>query len=452
MNIKQFYDKPLAQASYAVWNNGQMILVDPSRDPKPYYDLAASTGSKIMYVLETHPHADFVSSHLQIHRETGAQILVNDLVGVSYPYQSFNHGDTIQIGGNATIKALHTPGHSPDSNTYLLMDEHGQEVALFTGDFLFIGDVGRPDLREGAGKIHAKRQELARQMHQSIQNILPQIDGKAVVYPAHGAGSLCGKNLSDELSDTLANQRITNWALQDMSEEEFVESLLADQPFIPKYFPFDVEINRNGAESLAASIAGIPSLQADAILDEDADIVDTRPEADFKAGHLKGAINIQAAENDKYETWLGSLVDPGKAFYIVVPNDEDKANILERTAKIGYETAVKGVIVGKQFPVKDITRANVKGNPDESGEYYIVDIRQKGEHATNNIFETSVNIPLAELKDRASEIKTGKPVLIHCAGGYRSAVGASLLQSVRPDLKIVDLSTDINNFKQALQH
>jgi glyoxylase-like metal-dependent hydrolase (beta-lactamase superfamily II) len=205
MEIKQFYDETLAHASYAIYSEGEIALVDPARDPQPYMEYASEKGGKICAVIETHPHADFVSSHLEISKRTGAEIFVSELVGADYPHVPFDNGDELKLG-KGKLKALNTPGHSPDSISILAIDENGKEMAVFTGDTLFIGDVGRPDLRENAGNLKAKREELARDMYRSTRNILMQLEKDVVVYPAHGAGSLCGKSLSKELYSTIGNQ------------------------------------------------------------------------------------------------------------------------------------------------------------------------------------------------------------------------------------------------------
>lgn len=450
MEIKRFYDSALAHASYAIVSDGKIALVDPSRDPQPYYDFAAEKNAAIVAVLETHPHADFVSSHLQIHKDTGADIRINELMGVSYPHIPFNDGDTMSLGP-VTIKALHTPGHSPDSNSYLLLNERGEQAALFTGDFLFIGDVGRPDLRENAGNIQEAREDLARKMYLSIKNVLPEIANTVEVYPAHGAGTLCGKNLSDKPMDTLGNQRKTNWALQPMPEEEFVKTLLADQPFIPKYFTYDVELNRKGAEALDSSIARVPGIASGDEVQRGVLIVDTRNEADFKRGHLSHSINIQCGATDKFETWLGSIVNPGEGFYLVAATEEKKNEAVRRAAKIGYESQIKGALVSGTYGTSDIKALDIDTFAGNKDNYYIVDVRQLNEHEDDKVFAESLHIPLAQLRERAAEIQTSKPVVIHCAGGYRSAVGASVLSAMRPDLTVYDLGNAVHQFKGSVK-
>ena len=251
MEIKQFEYKPLAHYSYAIVSNGEMAVIDPERNPMQYYAFAQEHEAKIVAVIETHPHADFVSSHLQIHQETGAVIYHSKMLGADYEYHPFDEGDSIKLG-DITISALNTPGHSPDSITVIA--EQAGKMALFTGDTLFIGDVGRPDLREKAGNMTAKRQELAEMMYDTIQNKFKDLPDGALVYPAHGAGSLCGKNLSSDNSSTLGNERMGNWAFKPQSKEAFVGTLLDSQPFIPSYFGFDVDTNRRGPENLRTSV------------------------------------------------------------------------------------------------------------------------------------------------------------------------------------------------------
>lgn len=446
MEIKRFYDSALAHASYAIVSEGKMALVDPSRDPRPYYDFAAEREATIVAVLETHPHADFVSGHLQIHKDTGADIRINELAGVSYPHTPFNNDDTLTLG-SVVIKALHTPGHSPDSNSYLLLDKRGKQTTLFTGDFLFIGDVGRPDLRESAGNIQEAREDLARKMYASINGVLPGIADAVEIYPAHGAGTLCGKNLSDKPVDTLGNQRKTNWALQPMPEEEFVKTLLAGQPFIPKYFTYDVEMNRRGADALEDSVNRVPVVSGENEMMSSVVIVDTRDESEFKKGHILHSINIQCGPSDKFETWLGSMVDPGEKFYVVAATEEKKNMAVRRAAKIGYEPHIKATLVSDAYGSSDIKALDIDTFAGNKDNYYVVDVRQRNERENDKIFADSLHIPLAELRERAGEIQTSKPVVIHCAGGYRSAVGASVLSAMRPDLTVYDLGVAVHRFK-----
>ncbi|MDH3709547.1 MAG: MBL fold metallo-hydrolase, partial [Cyclobacteriaceae bacterium] len=232
MKIEQFYDKALAHGSYAILSEGQVALVDPGRDPQPYQEYAEAHNASITAIFETHPHADFASSHLEFYQKHGATIYINSKVGVSYPHQVMDDGDEVQIG-KITIKALFTPGHSPDHNTYLLIDEQGKYHSVYTGDSLFVGDVGRPDLREGAGNIQMEREKLARMMYKTLKEVFEPLDDDVLVYPAHGAGSLCGKHMSEDTYSTIGREKKENWAFQVDDEQVFVNTLLEDQPFIP---------------------------------------------------------------------------------------------------------------------------------------------------------------------------------------------------------------------------
>ncbi|MBA4745687.1 MAG: MBL fold metallo-hydrolase [Muricauda sp.] len=443
MEIKQFEYKPLAHYSYAIVDNGEMAVIDPERDPMQYYVLAQEHGAKIVAVIETHPHADFVSSHLQIHQETGAPIYHSKDLGAYYEYEPFDEGQSIMVG-DIKVSALNTPGHSPDSIT--VVAEKDGKTALFTGDTLFIGDVGRPDLREKAGNMTAKRQELAEMMYDTVQNKFKDLPDGALVYPAHGAGSLCGKNLSSDNSSTLGNERMGNWAFKPQSKEEFVNTLLDSQPFIPSYFGFDVDTNRQGPENLRTSIAKVP-LRLNT--GTDGLIVDVRDETEFKKGHLPGSINIMAvSENDKFETWLGAIVNPEEPFSLVIDKPGDMESILERVAKIGYEKQVKlvltldetGLLQSDEF---DLT--HFKNNPDE---YTIVDIRNQSETKEGKYFENAIHIPLNELRNSKNHIPTDRPIVVHCEGGYRSAVGSSIIGNMHAKANVFDLSENINNFKK----
>ncbi|MEO2064195.1 MAG: rhodanese-like domain-containing protein [Christiangramia sp.] len=445
MTIKQFKDAPLAHYSYAIVSDGKMALVDPSRNPMQYYQYAEEQNAEIVAVFETHPHADFVSSHMQIHEETGATIYVSKLVGADYPHQSFDEGDEVKIG-KASFSARNTPGHSPDSIT--VVAKEGEDTALFTGDTLFIGNVGRPDLREKAGNMKAKRVELAKDMYHTIKNKFTDLPDDAVVYPAHGAGSLCGKNMSDASSSTLGNERMGNWAFKEQTEEEFVEEILKDQPFIPSYFGFNVDINKTGPENVQRT-KWANKLQLDVTsVEEGVLVVDVRDADDFKSGHLANSINIMArSESDKYETWLGAIVQPEEPFYLVLDSVDQLEELLERTAKIGYEKQIKAVVTLSQSVSKTMEKLDVEEFKNHQDEYTIVDIRNNSEVEEGKIFESAIAIPLNELRDRKDELPKDKPLVVHCAGGYRSAAGSSILDKEFKDAKIFDLSDAIKDFQ-----
>jgi len=442
MNIKQFEYKPLSHYSYAIISDGEMAVIDPERNPQQYYAFAKANHAKIVAVIETHPHADFVSSHLEIHKETGATIYNSEKLGADYPHQSFDDGDTIKLG-NSTLMAINTPGHSPDSIT--IVASEGKETILFTGDTLFIGDVGRPDLREKAGNMKAKRSALAEMMYDTIITKFKDLPDDAVVYPAHGAGSLCGKSLSDAASSTLGNERMGNWAFKKQSKQEFMSTILDGQPFIPHYFGFDVDTNKTGADNLEPAISKIPFAEnatAEGL------IVDMRDEASFKKGHLKGSINIQAVSvTSKFETWLGSIIKPKEAFTLVLDDKENKSNLLHRIAKIGYEKQLKQVItISEENLVKteQLDLADFKKHPDK---YTIVDIRNNSEVEAGKFFESAISHPLNELRATAKDIPTHKPIVVHCAGGYRSAAGSSILDRKLKGVTIYDLSDAVKQFQ-----
>ncbi len=447
MIIKQFEDKPLAHYSYAILSDGQIALVDPSRDPRPYYRFAEEHNAKITAVFETHPHADFVSSHLQIHQETGATIYASKLVGASYPHQTFDEGDLLKLG-DTELRALNTPGHSPDSISIIAKGPEGTH-AMFSGDTLFIGDVGRPDLREKAGNLTAKREELARMMYHTVQEKFNGLPDDTLIYPAHGAGSLCGKNLSSDASSTLGNERMGNWAFNVKSESEFISEILSDQPFIPSYFGFDVDLNKEGPSRFETGIAAIPLRWKPDVLENGIAVVDTRGEDAFKSGHYPGSINLMARDqDDKIETWLGSIIQPEEPFYLVIGSVEDREEILSRVAKIGYEAQVRAVVVpGADLPVTSDTfdLNTFRKHPDA---FTIVDIRNPGEFKQGAFFEHALNIPLNELRDSIGKIPMDKPIVVHCAGGYRSAAGSSILQEAIDGQPVYDLSEAVEEFKE----
>ncbi len=446
MQIKQFEDKNLSHYSYAIVSDCEkkIILVDPARNTEEYFQFAEQADAKIVGVIETHPHADFVSSHLELHQSTGATIYVSKDVHANYPHQAFDNGQTIEIG-KIKLSAINTPGHSPDSIS-ILLEHDGKQKAVFTGDTLFIGDCGRPDLREGAGKIQTTRLELARLMYHSLREKLMVLNDDVMVYPAHGAGTLCGKNLSKESNSTIAKEKETNWSLQDATEEEFIENLLADQPFVPGYFAFDVDLNREGAIPLKEAVANINIEEDDAkkTLDTALWVVDTRKEDDFKKGHLPHSVNLM--EKGKFETWLGSIIQPNEKFYLAGDSKEDLTEMIQRAASIGYETAIKGAFVLDGGPVKE-AEIDVNQFKKHTDEYTIVDVRNASEVKEGKIFHNSISIPLAEVRNRVDEIPTVKPVVVHCAGGYRSAAASSIIHSkLNGTVSVLDLGEAVNDF------
>lgn len=450
MQIKQWEDKNLAQFSYGILSDCEkkIILIDPSRNPQPYLDWAKENAATVVGIIETHPHADFVSSHLELHKTLGATIYTHSLVGASYPHQTFDEGATIEFG-KIRLTSLHTPGHSPDSISVLL-EHNEQQKAVFTGDTLFIGDCGRPDLREGAGNMKALRADLARHMYHSLREKLMKLNDDVLVYPAHGAGTLCGKSLSKDTSSTIGQEKQTNWSLQEATEDEFVKNLLADQPFIPVYFPYNVELNRKGARAFEESIRSIkfgePIItEADrSRLAEEIIVVDTRPAEEFNSKHLRNSVNLM--EGEKFETWLGSIIKPEEPFYLAGKDVSQLKRLAERAASIGYEGQIVEAFVlesgDKSQPLLDLSAFR-----SHLGQYTIIDVRNPSEVKNGKPFINSLSLPLPELRDRLTEIPTTKPIVVHCAGGYRSAAASSIIDSaLGKKVKVFDLSEAVKEF------
>lgn len=444
MKIKQFEDKYLAHYSYAIVSETEhkMILIDPSRNPQPYYDYAREQQAEIVGVIETHPHADFVSGHLEIHETIGAAIYVSKLVAATYAHVPFDTGDVIGLG-ELSLSAINTPGHSPDSISVVLKVD-GKDVALFSGDTLFIGDCGRPDLRESGGEANTERMVLAKQMYASLREKLMPLADEVILYPAHGAGTLCGKALSEANQSTMGAEKITNWSLQEMTEEAFVAELTANQPFIPKYFAYNVQLNKKGAPAFLPSVDAIYLEQGLAKEEAGAWIVDARPAGDFKAAHQQHSINLM--NGNKFETWLGSIISPGEGFYLKAADEPTLKSLIARTAAIGYETQVKGAYFDSkgECRMEEFNADELRTNPEN---YTIVDVRNESEVSEQPIFENSIAIPLGELRERVAEIPTGKPIAVHCAGGYRSAAASSLLSAVFDEkIAVFDIGEAIKDF------
>ncbi len=449
MQIKQFEDKNLSHYSYAILSDCEkkIILIDPSRNPQQYLDYAKENDAEITSVIETHPHADFVSSHLELYNTAGATIYASKLVHALYPHQSFDEGQHIQLG-KIKLSSINTPGHSPDS-ICIVLEHDGKQKAVFTGDTLFIGDCGRPDLREENGNIKTERNELAKQMYHSLRDKLMPLNDDAIVYPAHGAGTLCGKALSEANSSTVGEEKKTNWSLQPQTEEVFVKELLSGQPFVPSYFAFDVEVNKKGAPALKESIAKIAAgtiyKKSTPSLDKNILVIDTREEKDFKAKHLPHSINLMG--NGKFETWLGSIIKPDEKFYLAGECKNQLQSMMERTASIGYESGIAEAFVIEDGDIKE-EKINVEEFREHEDDYTIVDVRNTSEVEEGKIFSNSISIPLAEVRSRINEIPTDKPIVVHCAGGYRSAAGSSLIQStLNGTVKVFDLGDAIEQFQ-----
>lgn len=450
MQIKQWEDKNQAQFSYGIVSDCEkkLILIDPVRNPQQYIDFAKENDVEIAGIIETHPHADFASSHLELHQLTYAIIYASSLIDAAYPHKPLNDGDIVSMG-KIKLSALHTPGHSPDSIS-ILLEHDGKQKAVFTGDTLFIGDCGRPDLRDDGGDAKAAADKLARQMYHSLRDKIITLNDDVIVYPAHGAGTLCGKALSKAKSSTIGEEKKTNWSLQEQSEEEFVKNLLDEQPFVPAYFPYDVELNKKGAAAFMESVKKVKagaSITPEVLLQinkENLWVVDVREQKAYKQGHLLQSVNLM--EGEKFDTWLGSIIKPGERFYLVGKDVSQLREMIERTAAIGYEGQVQEAFVLKDANIESepINVSEFKGHEDA---YTIIDVRNSNEVKEGTIFKNSIKIPLSEVRDRISEIPTDKPIVVHCASGYRSAAGSSLLQSILAEkVKVFDLGEAVKEF------
>lgn len=444
MKINQFEDKFLSHYSYAILSEceNKVVLIDPARNPQPYYDFAKENQAEIIGVIETHPHADFVSSHLEIHNHSHSPVYASKLTEPGYPFLSFDAGDILEIG-KIKLKAFNTPGHSPDS-ICIVLEHEGKDKALFSGDTLFIGDCGRPDLRESGGNVNAERMHLAKQMYYSLRDQLMKLDDNVVLYPAHGAGTLCGKALSEANSSTMGEEKASNWSLKEMSESEFVKELTSNQPFIPSYFSFDVELNKNGAPDFQQAIDLVEITQGQYPIDETVWIIDSRDNQLFKAGHQQHSINIM--EGTKFETWLGSIINPGEGFYLKAKDESTLKELIVRTASIGYEGQVRGGFFGEsgELTMKNLDLEDFKAHTDQ---YTIVDVRNESEVKEHKIFPGSVAIPLGELRGRIEEIPTDKPIAVHCAGGYRSAAASSMISAkLQGKVMVFDIGDAIKQF------
>jgi len=444
MILEQFYLGCLAQASYVIGDasSGVAAVVDPRRDVDVYLDFARERGLRIEHVLLTHFHADFLAGHLELRERCGATIYLGAAAEAEFAFTPLAEGDVVRLGEEVTVEALATPGHTPESTSYLVFDARAadpdQPLAVLTGDALFIGDVGRPDLLASKG---VTKEELAGQLYDSLREKLLTLPGATLVYPAHGAGSMCGKNLSSETVSTIGDQRRQNYALQPMGKEEFVDLVGADQPPAPAYFAFDAELNRRERPTLEQSLAaGRSALALEDVLrlqNQGAQVLDARDPEAFAAGHLAGALN--AGIDGKFAMWAGAVIDPGRPTVVVAdPGREEEA--ATRLGRIGFDRVAghleggHAALAGRPDLVVTLPRFDPPalrerlGAPDAPA---LLDVRGPGEWVDGRI-EGAVHVPLPELPDRLGDVPSGE-VVVYCGGGYRSVVAASLLQAAGRD-------------------
>lgn len=431
MYVEQLYTNCLAEAAYYIESNGEAVIIDPLRETDPYTALAKERGAKIKYIFETHFHADFVSGHIDLSKKTGAPIVFGPNAHPAFDAHIAEDGETFHVG-DVIIKTLHTPGHTMESTTWLLIDESGTEHAIFTGDTLFIGDVGRPDL---AVKTDLTREDLAAHLYDSLHNKILTLPDNITVYPGHGAGSACGKNMSEETTDTLGHQKATNYALKDMSKEEFVAKVTEGLTTPPQYFPKNAVLNKTGYASIDEVMArGLRALDAkafDRAVEDGAIILDSRDFKDYRDGFIPGSINISL--DGMFAVWVGTLIeDLQQPIIVVAPEDRIEETVL-RLARVGYDNVV-GYLEGG---IKGFTEASrtleqmdwiaakeLKGWQDRG--YQVLDVRKPGEYEAQHI-EGAINYPLDYINDPQITLDKDAKYYVHCKTGYRAVAAMSLL-------------------------
>ena len=438
MKIEQIYTGCLAQGAYYIESNGEAVVIDPLREVQPYLDKAEKDGAKIKYVLETHFHADFVSGHIDLAKKSGATIVFGPTAQPGFEAHIAEDNEILHVG-NIQIKVIHTPGHTMESTCFLLIDENGKETALFTGDTLFIGDVGRPDL---AQKVVADltQEKLAAHLYDSLHNKIMPLADDLIVYPAHGAGSACGKNMSKETTDTLGNQKKTNYALQPMTKEAFIDEVLDGLMPPPAYFPANVLMNIQGYESIDKVLhkgtqALTPEAFEAAANETDALLLDTRNAQDFAKGFIPNAINIGI--DGSFAPWVGALIPDIKQTILLITDEGREEEVVTRLARVGYDNAIgylKGGFeawknAGNEVDyIESISVDELASRKTQDSTISILDVRKQSEHFSEHIIDAA-NIPLDYINQHLADIDKEKTYYVHCAGGYRSMIFTSILKA-----------------------
>jgi glyoxylase-like metal-dependent hydrolase (beta-lactamase superfamily II)/rhodanese-related sulfurtransferase len=434
MFIKQIYTDCISEAAYFVESNGEGIVIDPLRDIDVYLQLAQEHNATIKYIFETHFHADFVSGHLDLGEKTGAPIVYGPETHAAFEFHLAKDGEIFKIG-NITIEVMHTPGHTLESSCYLLKDETGKPYCLFTGDTLFVGDVGRPDLSSG----NLSKEELASIMYDSIHNKLLKLPDDVIVYPAHGAGSSCGKNISSETSSTIGKERQTNYALKEQSKEEFIRAVTQDLNEAPVYFSVNAKINKEGYDNLdEVKSKGLTPLSVEELKSKRKEgfvLLDTRPADEFTSGFVPGSIFIGL--EGRFAEWAGTLLSfKTPILLITTPGMEEETVI--RLARVGFDN-VEGFLrggfeawknAGKKIDlVIDVEADELAMDLPFDDKLLVVDVRKPNEFVEGHV-KDSLNIPLSEMTDVAqiAHLEEDQNIYVHCAGGYRSVIAASLLK------------------------
>jgi hydroxyacylglutathione hydrolase len=457
MKVEQIYTGCLAQGAYYIESNGEAVVIDPLREVEPYIQKAKRNNAKIKYVLETHFHADFVSGHLDLSKKTGAPIVYGPNAAPAFEAHIAKDGEELKVG-DVTLKVLHTPGHTMESTSYLLKDEKGKDVALFSGDTLFIGDVGRPDL---AQKIVADltQDKLAGYLFDSLRNKIMPLADDIIVYPAHGAGSACGKNMSKETTDTLGHQKETNYALRaNMTKEEFIKEVTTGLVAPPAYFPLNVMLNIQGYESIDKVLErGQHDLSPDAFEaaanETSALILDTRDPQTFAKGFVPNSINIGI--DGSFAPWVGAMIADIKQEILLVTDEGREEEVITRLARVGYDFTIgylKGGFntwknAGKEFDHIASVDVNELSDIMSKGKVNILDVRKKSEYLSEHIVDAE-NAPLDFINDSMAQIDKNKTYYVHCAGGYRSMIFNSILRARGYD-NLVDVKSGFKAIKES---
>jgi len=427
MQFKQFYLGCLAHASYYLGSDGVAAIIDPQRDVQQYLDEAAANGQKIKYIIETHSHADFVSGHLELAKKTGAEIIYGQRANTQFPTHKVKDGDELSLG-RIKLKFLETPGHTPEGITVVAENTAAPDrpLKIFTGDTLFIGDVGRPDL---IGSKGFTAEQMGAMLYDSLREKILGLPDETEVYPAHGAGSLCGKSLSKDTWSTLGNQKKFNYALQPMSKEDFIKVVASDQPEVPMYFPKSASQNLKGSSSLE-DLPKPVEFSTEQIQNFGGVTLDIRANTDYGAGHVPNSINIGLG--GQFASWTGTLVTVGTPVAIVANTKEQVEEAFTRLARVGIES-IKGYILIKDYTgeTKQIEQVSVNevGELIKTEKYLqFIDVRRPAEHAGGHA-ERTWNIPLNALSRELDRLDPNAPVYVICQSGYRSSIAASILEN-----------------------
>lgn len=456
MKVEQIYTGCIAHAAYYIENNGEAAIFDPLREIQPYIERAKKDNAKIKYVFETHFHADFVSGHLDLMNKAGAEIVFGPTAKPGYKATVAEDGQVFKIG-NYSIKVLHTPGHTMESTTYLLIDEKGKEHGIISGDTLFIGDVGRPDLAQHVIE-ELTQEKLAGHLFDSLRNKIMPLSDDLIVYPNHGAGSACGKNMSKETTDTLGHQKQVNYALNpNLTKEQFIKEILTGLTPPPGYFPQNVLLNIKGYESIDQVMQrGSKALNVtefEVVANEtQAVILDTRDAQTFAKGFIPNSINIGI--DGSFATWVGTLIPSVKQELLIVADSGRELEVITRLARVGYDNAIgylKGGFdawkeAGKE--VDDITSISAEElfKANEKANINILDVRKASEFGSEHIVN-AINAPLDYINDSMTKINMDKTYYVHCAAGYRSMVFISILQA-RGYRNLIDVAGGFKAIKE----